>query len=71
MVIPASAVLTDEGGRYVWTVNDENRVVKTYIRVNGYSGKGVVVEDGLNEGLRVIVDGSRKVSSGMKVRCVI
>lgn len=71
MVIPASAVLTDEGGRYVWTVNDDNRVVKTYIRVNGYSGKGVVVESGLNEGLRVIVDGSRKVSSGMKVRCVI
>lgn len=70
MVIPASAVLTDGGGRYVWTVDGEDMVCKTYIRVKGYSGKGVVVESGLDDSLRVIVEGSRKVSGGMKVKCV-
>lgn len=70
VVIPASAVLTDNGGRYVWTVDSLDCVSKTYIRVNGYSGRGVVVDSGLDEGLRVIVEGSRKVSGGMKVKCV-
>ena len=63
-------MLTDGGGRYVWTVDGEDTVCKTYIRVNGYSGKGVVVESGLDDSLRVIVEGSRKVSGGMKVKCV-
>lgn len=68
MVIPSTAVLTDKGGRYVWTVNRDNIVEKTYVEISGYSGKGVVVAGGLPEGLRVIVEGSRKVSGGMKVK---
>ena len=43
-------------------------VCKTYIKVGGYSGNGIVVEDGLPQGQRVITEGSRKVSTGMKVR---
>ena len=35
--------------------------------VNGYSGKGVIVTDGLKDGDRVIVSGFQKVSTGMKV----
>ena len=69
-VIPANAVLTDMDGRYVWTVDPEGVVGKTYITVGGYSGTGIIVEDGLPEGLRVIVEGSRKVSTGMKVNTV-
>lgn len=68
LVIPSTAVLTDKGGRYVWAVNTDNRVEKTYVEVSGYSGKGVVVAGGLPEGLRVIIEGSRKVSGGMKVK---
>lgn len=68
LVIPSSAVMTDGKGRYVWTVDGQNSVCKTYIRVGGYSGNGIVVEEGLPEGQRVIVEGSRKVSTGMKVR---
>ena len=70
LVIPSTAVLTDNGGRYVWTVNSDSRVEKTYVEISGYSGKGVVVAGGLPEGLRVIVEGSRKVSCGMKVKII-
>ncbi len=69
-VIPASAVMTDNAGRYVWTVDQDGIVCKTYIEVGGYSGNGIIVEDGLPEGLRVIIEGSRKVSTGMKVNAV-
>lgn len=66
-VIPASAVMTDNDGRYVWTVDTSRVVCKTYITVGGYSGEGIIVEEGLPESLRVIVEGSRKVSTGMVV----
>lgn len=69
-VIPASAVMTDKAGRYVWTVSQDGTVGKTYITVSGYSGNGVVVDGGLSEGLLVIVEGSRKVSSGMKAKVI-
>ena len=68
-VVPSSAVMTDMQGRYVWTA-DEGVVDKRYIVVDGYSGKGVVVTEGLKEGCKVIVEGSRKVSTGMKVKTV-
>lgn len=68
LVIPSSAVMTDGKGRYVWAVDENGTVCKTYIKVGGYSGNGIVVEEGLPQGQRVITEGSRKVSTGMKVR---
>lgn len=66
LVIPASVVKTDGNGRYVWTVR-EGKVEKRYITTGGFAGKGVSVESGLQAGDQVIVEGSQKVSSGMKV----
>lgn len=69
IVIPASAVRTDESGRYVWTVAD-GRVQKRHIGVGGFSGKGVLVSSGLSEGNMVITEGVQKVSGGMAVTIV-
>lgn len=68
IVIPASAVMTDMEGRYVWGVDFEDKVCKRYVTVNGYADKGVVLSGGIEEGDRIIVEGSRKVSTGMKVK---
>ena len=68
-IIPASAVMTDMNGRYVWTATLDT-VEKKYIVVGGYSGNGIVVTEGLDEGDLVIVEGGRKVSTGMKVKTV-
>ena len=68
IVIPASVVRTDGTGRYVWTVTPENTVEKRYITAGGFSGKGIVVDSGLEEGDRVITEGTQKVSGGMKVK---
>lgn len=70
IVIPASTVRTDKDGRYVWTVDENNLVSKTYIETGGFSGKGIIVVSGLEEGSRVIVDGASKVSTGMTVETV-
>lgn len=70
LVIPATAVMTDTKGRYVWNVTEDETVCKTYVAVGGYAGKGIIISEGLNEGDKVIVEGSRKVSTGMKVKSI-
>ena len=45
-------------------------VEKHRVTVDGFSGHDVVVTEGLMEGERVIVHGSQKVSTGMKVKSV-
>ena len=69
-VIPASAVMTDTKGRYVWTATDDV-VDKKYVTLGGFSGDGVIVVEGVVEGDMVIVDGARKVSTGMKVKTIV
>lgn len=66
-IIPASAVRTDVNGTYVWTVQADSLVSKRYISTSEFAECGVIVRDGLEEGEMVIVEGSSKVSSGMKV----
>lgn len=65
-VIPASVICSDKDGRYVWLMNDKGTVEKRHITTGGFSGKGVIVEDGLYGGERLITQGFSKVSTGMK-----
>ena len=66
IVIPTSAVMTDMDGRYVWTATD-GIVAKRRVTVSGYSGSGIIISDGLEATDLVIVEGGRKVSTGMQV----
>lgn len=70
IVVPASAVRTDMQGRYVWTVGVDGTVEKKRIVPGGYSGSGIIVSEGLSEEDLIIVEGSGKVSTGMKVKTV-
>ena len=67
IVIPASSVKTGMDGRYVWIVRD-GKAEKRGIETGGFSGDGVIVESGLDSGDLLIVDGAKKVSSGMAVK---
>lgn len=67
IVIPASAIQLDAEGKYVW-ISDSCIVKKRRIVSGGYSGKGVIVSEGLKEGDKLITEGYQKVSSGMKVK---
>lgn len=69
ILVPASALRTGENGRYAWCV-ENGRVVRRDIKVGGYSGRNVLVEDGLQEGDLLIIEGARKVSTGMKVKAI-
>ena len=66
IVIPANAVLINQQGKFVW-VEENGRATRRSITLGGYSGKGVIVSNGLQSGDSVIVEGYQKVSEGMRV----
>lgn len=65
IVLPSSLIRVDEWGRYLWVTDSQNRAVKAYVKTGDYSGDGIIIEEGLEEGQRVICEGMSKVSSGM------
>jgi membrane fusion protein (multidrug efflux system) len=67
MLIPQSSVLEDMQGRYVFIVDHGNSVVRKNITLGQRTGINWVVEEGLSEGDRVIVEGIQKVRPGMPV----
>ena len=67
VIVPASVVKVDDNGRYIWVVNAEDRVEKRSVSAGNFAGTGVAIESGVEQGDRIIVEGSQKVSTGMKV----
>ena len=55
-----------DGSRFVWRVEGDS-VVRTRVRTGGFVGNGIVIEEGLRSGDRVVVDGMQKIGQGSKV----
>lgn len=68
LLIPQPSVLQDMQGHYVYTVSDENVVVRKNVTLGQREGVDWVVETGLAEGDRVIVNGIQKVRPKMPVK---
>ncbi len=68
LVVPQSAVQLDQSGNYVLVVDDQHKVVQRQIKTGTNRGTEVVVESGLKEGEKVIVDGIQKVRPGQEVK---
>jgi len=67
VVIPQAALLTDQGGPFVFVVED-GRAVPKRIKLGQQLGAEVVVSEGLNEGAQVIVDGIQRVRPNAPVQ---
>ena len=69
MRVPAPSVTrTPQGGASVMLVGADNKVQARTVRTGPLVDGHWLVEDGLNEGERVIVGGSQKLKPGMAVR---
>lgn len=69
-VVPQSAVQEDREGRYVFTVDAENRIQQRRIKTGAAIGTNWAVESGLMTGETIIVQGVQKVSPGQIVETV-
>ena len=63
---PASVQIDDQGQSFVWLAR-EGRAEKRVVTTGGLTGRGVIIDGGLSDGDRVIVEGNQKVSQGMNI----
>ncbi len=69
LVVPQKSVqIADGGDKHVWLVSNDNKAVKRQITTGvAYQDKWVI-EDGLNEGDKVIVEGTMNLREGAPVK---
>lgn len=68
IVVPQSAVLQNETGRFVWVAGADGKAVPRNIRAGGWVGQDWVVLDGLKAGETVIVDNLVRLRPGTPVQ---
>jgi membrane fusion protein (multidrug efflux system) len=68
LLVPMSVVQVDQQGSFVLVVDEQDEVAIERVVTGAQIGRDVVVEGGLEEGDRVIVEGLMKVRPGMGVR---
>ena len=67
IIIPNKCVqISPDNRHFVW-LTDGNTARRRFVTVGSLADYGIVVENGLTEGDRLIVEGSNKISEGMKV----
>ena len=66
--VPQAAVSENREGSYVYIVGEDNLVEMRFIRKRSVFGTDWIVEEGINPGEIVIVEGIQKVRPGQKVR---
>jgi len=67
LVVPQSAILLDQAGRYVLVVDEAKKVEARRVTTGVDQGRDVVVTNGVKEGELVIVEGIQKVRPGQVV----
>lgn len=67
VVIPAVAIQRGPTGTFVYLVQPDETVAVRMVKVGMTQGNNVSIEDGVNPGDRVVVDGAERLTEGMKV----
>jgi membrane fusion protein, multidrug efflux system len=71
ITVPVQAVQRNNaGGSEVYAVNDESRAVLQSVRAGRVLGDQIVIDEGLQPGNRVIVEGFQKLTPGTPVHAV-
>jgi len=71
ILVPQRAVLLAMGRQAVYLVDRSDTVRVKDVVASTWTGNQVLIEQGLQPGDRVIVDGVQKVGPGVKVRAVV
>ena len=69
-IVPQSAAMDNQEGRFVYTLDEQGLPRMVYIKTMGVSGSNWIVSDGVKPGDKIITSGLQKVIPGSKVRIV-
>src|SRR5207237_5585174 len=67
VVVPQSAVAIDQTGSYVFVVGQDNKVEQRRVRLSTERAGLAVVDEGVQPGERVVVQGQQRIRAGMTV----
>ena len=72
ILIKDAAIGTDQLGKYIYTVNDSNKVVYTPIKIGDLANDTMrIVTEGLNPDQKYIIEAIQKVRDGMSVNPIL
>ncbi|WP_424985700.1 efflux RND transporter periplasmic adaptor subunit [Microbulbifer sp. S227A] len=71
LLVPQAALQRDQRGDFVLVVNAQQMVEQRYIETGDQVGTEIVVNDGLQEGESVIVEGLQRVRPGVRVDAIL
>ncbi len=69
-VVPVTAVLENQAGKYVYKIDEQNLPQLVYIKTGEQSGDRWIVTEGLQKGDRIVTEGLQKVTPGKPVTIV-
>jgi RND family efflux transporter MFP subunit len=67
LTVPELALSTDQGQKFIYVVNDQNKIEYRKIQIGKMQGTQRVILKGINEGDRVVVSGLQRVRPGVLV----
>lgn len=70
IVVPRKAVSIEKGGAFIYVIRRDDTAEKRFVQTGPELGNKLVVERGLGENERVVIEGYHKLAPGVKVRSV-
>ncbi|GLS21121.1 MexE family multidrug efflux RND transporter periplasmic adaptor subunit [Labrys miyagiensis] len=67
LLIPQQALQEDQGGRYLFTIDDDDTVQKRYVQLGEISGNMQVATSGVGRSDRIVIGELWRITPGMKV----
>jgi membrane fusion protein (multidrug efflux system) len=67
ITVPERALVELQGKTFVWRVGSDNKATQQAVRTGEQVGPRIIINEGLKEGDRIIVEGVHKVREGMPV----
>lgn len=67
VVVPPEAIVYRNGANYVWTVEADGTAKRNDVRLGVQTANGVQIQEGIEEGATVMVEGQSKMNEGDKV----
>lgn len=71
LLVPQAAIQRDQRGDFVLVVNDQQMVEQRYVETGNQVGTEIVVDQGLQAGESVIVEGLQRVRPGVQVDAIL
>lgn len=71
LLVPQAALQRDQRGDFVLVVNSQQMVEQRYIETGDQVGTEIIVNEGLQEGESVIVEGLQRVRPGVQVDAIL